>query len=141
MNKIYKIIKDNFDLRVDAMVISYLMDKGISFCSKITDSDIESLEGNNLMSKEFTQDLVKTARLIARECNLFDDIIPYIIMEMPNNGGINYQRMNEIACLAIDGLIEDGMYEAKEYFRDTIEMDEDEAEWFGIEKLYEEEDK
>lgn len=54
---------------------------------------------------------------------------------------ISYNRLSEIASLAIDGLIEDGMYEAKEYFRESIELDEKEAEYFGIEDLYEEEDE
>lgn len=53
---------------------------------------------------------------------------------------ISYNRLSEIASLAIDGLIEDGMYEAKEYFRESIELDEKEAEYFGIEDLYKEED-
>lgn len=52
--------------------------------------------------------------------------------------GIGWHRMSEIASLAIDGLIEDGMYEAKEYFRESIELEPEEAEYFGIEDLYEE---
>lgn len=77
-NKMHKIIKENFDLRTDAMVIAYLMDKGITFCSQIKDDDVEELEGNFIMTKEFTQELVRTARKIAVECDLFNDILPYI---------------------------------------------------------------
>lgn len=77
-NKMYEIIRKNFDLRVDAMVISYLMSKGIEFCSQIEEEDILNLDGNGLMTAEFVQDMVRTASIIAKECSLFDDIIPYI---------------------------------------------------------------
>lgn len=138
MEKVRTIIREEFDERTSAMVISYLMDKGTDFCSKITEDDIRSLEGNGLMTAEFIQSMVRAASRIAKECSMFDDIVPYIIMEMPNNKGISWHRLNEIAGNAIDGLIKDGMYEAKEYFRDEIELDEAEAEWFGITDLYEE---
>ena len=74
----YEIIKSNFDARCDAMVIAYLFDKGIEFCKSITDEDINSLEGNGLMTKEFVQSMVRTASIIAKECSMFDDIIPYV---------------------------------------------------------------
>ena len=49
-----------------SMAVAYLIDKGSRFTSQITDDDIESLEGNGLMTKEFEQDLVRTARRIAQ---------------------------------------------------------------------------
>ena len=78
INNMYEIIKSNFDARCDAMVIAYLFDKGIEFCKSITDEDINSLEGNGLMTEEFVQSMVKTASIIAKECSMFDDIIPYV---------------------------------------------------------------
>lgn len=78
INNMYEIIKSNFDARCDAMVVAYLFDKGIEFCKSITDEDINSLEGNGLMTEEFVQSMVRTASIIAKECSLFDDIIPYI---------------------------------------------------------------
>lgn len=53
---------------VYAMAVAYLLDKGFSFVQKITDEDIENLEENGIMTKEFVQDLVKVARDIANEC-------------------------------------------------------------------------
>lgn len=49
--------------------VAYLLDKGFTFVLSITDEDIEALEENGIMTKEFVQDLVTTARDIARECN------------------------------------------------------------------------
>lgn len=45
---------------------------------------------------------------------------------------IPYNRMSEIASLAIDGLFEDDAYEAKIYCEDTLELTEYEEEYFGI---------
>ena len=45
---------------------------------------------------------------------------------------IPYNRMSEIASLAIDGVFEDDAYEAKIYCEDTLELTEYEEEYFGI---------
>lgn len=45
---------------------------------------------------------------------------------------INYYRLEEIAGKAIDGLVEDDEETAYEYFAREIEMDSDEAEYFGL---------
>ena len=52
---------------------------------------------------------------------------------------IGWDRMNEIASKAIDGLIEDDPYEAEVYCVNEIEMTEEEQEWFGISNKEEEE--
>lgn len=44
----------------------------------------------------------------------------------------SYYRLCEIASKAIDGLIEDDEETAYEYFANEIEMDSDEAEYFGL---------
>ena len=47
-------------------------------------------------------------------------------------GYMQYSRLEEIASKAIDGLIEDDEETAYEYFANEIEMDSDEAEYFGL---------
>ena len=59
---------------------------------------------------------------------------------------VGYDRLEEIASKAIDGLIKDDPYEAEEYLRNEIEITDEEVEYFGITetmdmvKRYEEED-
>lgn len=57
-----------------------------------------------------------------------------------DKSGIGWYRMSEIASKAIDGLIEDDEYEAKYYLRKEIELEPEEADYFGIEDLYEEDE-
>ncbi len=49
--------------------IAYIMDEGFNTIEKLTDEDIESFEGNALMTKDFVQGIVRTAREIVKECN------------------------------------------------------------------------
>ena len=58
----YKVYRRNPS--IFPIAVGYLTDKGFSFVKQITDKDIEELEGNGLMTKEFVQDLVQTAREI-----------------------------------------------------------------------------
>lgn len=51
------------------MIISYILDKGQSVISDITDEQIEELEGNGLMTKRFVQGLVRAAREVVRRCD------------------------------------------------------------------------
>ena len=44
----------------------------------------------------------------------------------------NFHRLCEIASKAIDGLVEDDEDSAYEYFANEIEMDSEEAEYFGL---------
>lgn len=61
--------------------------------------------------------------------------------------GVGWYRMDEIATKTIDKLIEEDPYEAEEFLREELELDDDEVEYFGIGetldmiKGYEEEDK
>lgn len=78
--KVQKIIREDFDERLCVMVLSYTLGQlGLEQAASITDEDIESLEGNAMMTRDFVQALARTARRIAKECSLTDDIIPYII--------------------------------------------------------------
>lgn len=45
---------------------------------------------------------------------------------------ISHLRLEELATLFKDGLIEDDKESAMEYFEDTCSMDENEMEFFGI---------
>lgn len=47
-------------------------------------------------------------------------------------GRLQYLRLEEIASKAIDGLIEDDEESAYEYLANEIELDSDEAEYFGL---------
>lgn len=46
----------------------------------------------------------------------------------------SYYRLCEIASKAIDGLVEDDEETAYEYFANEIEIDSDEADYFGLNK-------
>lgn len=81
-NKVAKIIEEEFDSRVSMCVLSYLFQQvGMDKAKEISDEQIEGLEENAFMTKEFVQSLVRCARRIARECSFTDDIIPYIVDE------------------------------------------------------------
>lgn len=54
------------------MILGYILDKGQSMIMKIEDSDIDALEGNGLMTKEFVQGLVRAAREVVRNCDQSD---------------------------------------------------------------------
>ena len=45
---------------------------------------------------------------------------------------ITWERLSEIATQALHGLIEDDYETAMEYFRDTIDLTEEEREYFGV---------
>jgi hypothetical protein len=62
--KINKIKKET-QYVVFSMAVTYLLDKGYDFCKELTDEDINSLKANGMMTKEFVQELVRTARDIA----------------------------------------------------------------------------
>lgn len=75
--KIGKIIEEEFDARMESAVFSYIMDKGIEFIKQLTEEDIETIEGNGIMSKDFMQSLVRCAKRIGTECEWIE-IIEYI---------------------------------------------------------------
>lgn len=55
-----------------------------------------------------------------------------------DKSGIGWWRMDEIASKAIDGLFEDDAYEAKIYCEETLELTDEENEYFGISEKEEE---
>ena len=54
------------------MILSYILEKGQAVIEKITDEEIEELEGNGLMTQSFVQRLVRTAREVVRNCDQSD---------------------------------------------------------------------
>lgn len=56
------------------MIISYILDKGQATISQVTDEEIEKLEENDLMTKDFVQTLVRTAREVVLNCDQSDII-------------------------------------------------------------------
>lgn len=54
-----------------------------------------------------------------------------------DKSGIGWYRMSEIASMAIDGLVKDDPYEAREYLENEIELSIDEALYFGVGELLE----
>lgn len=45
---------------------------------------------------------------------------------------VSYARLSELATLSKDGLIQDDYDSAMEYFADTMELTQEESEFFGI---------
>ena len=54
---------------------------------------------------------------------------------------ITWDRLSEIATQALHGLLEDDYDSAMEYFRDTIDLTEEEREYFGIPTETEDDDE
>ena len=117
-----KAIYDKTRLDVFSMAVAHLLDIGFRNAEKITDEDIEQMEGNGLMTQSFVRNLVKLSREIARACDgnpveliqfcmteeVFDikwyaskptysDLVSYIqnAMDMLKHGGYAYQDMFE----------------------------------------------
>lgn len=83
MLKVKQIIEEEFDGRLGVMVMTYLLGQlGMDAAARISDEDIEALDGNALMTRDFIQALVRTARRIAKECDFTNDVIPYIVKEL-----------------------------------------------------------
>lgn len=80
--KVKQIIKEEFDSRLSLMVLAYTLGQlGLKQASEITDGDINSMQGNPVMTKEFCQSLARTARRIGKECDFASDIVPFILDE------------------------------------------------------------
>ena len=72
LQKIEKIISDNFDTRMEVAVLSYLIEKGTETLKEITEEEILQIKGNALMTDRFCQALVRTAVIIAKEFTTMD---------------------------------------------------------------------
>lgn len=81
-DKVKQIINEEFDSRMSGAVVNYIISAGWEHLKDMTEEDIKQIKSEtNIMTDEFVQCMVRTAAKICKECNLFDDFIPYIIME------------------------------------------------------------
>lgn len=82
MNKVKKIMQEEFDERMALAVLTYTLGQlGMDNAAAISDEEIGGMEGNAFMTDEFCQAMAKTARRIGKECSFVDDVIPYILDE------------------------------------------------------------
>lgn len=72
VQKIEKIISDNFDSRMEVAVLTYIIEKGTEVLKEITEEEILQIKGNALMTDRFCQALVRTAVIIAKEFEAID---------------------------------------------------------------------
>ena len=72
LQKIEKIISDNFDSRMEVAVLTYIIEKGTEVLKEVTEEEILQIEGNALMTDKFCQALVRTAVIIAKEFEAID---------------------------------------------------------------------
>ena len=77
--KVREIIRKEFDSRMEMAVVTYILDNGWEDLKEITEEDILKVEGNGLMTKEFCQALVRASVRICKECDTFNDFLPFIV--------------------------------------------------------------
>ena len=78
MNKMKEILSHSGS--AEMMIIYYMLDKGIENLKSITEDDIKTVKGNNLIPEELCQSVVRTAVRIANECDT-REILKYIRCE------------------------------------------------------------
>lgn len=127
--KVKEIIKREFDLRCDAMVLAVVMEKGINECKEIK---ADEYKGNAMMTDDFVQSLMRAAKRVANECDLFDDIIPYIVERF--GGKITFGDLKEMIVDEVDVQLVDwnGNEIARYDGKNNISMECDEYEVKGI---------
>lgn len=103
-DEIRNLIAREFDTRMEAAVFSYILDKGISNLSEITDDEINELEENGLMTANFVQALVRTAVKI---CNTYTpmEIMEYVRVRC------NFAPFPTSVTLYKENFTEDNWYE------------------------------
>lgn len=77
--KVRNIIRKEFDSRMEMAVVTYILDKGWENIKEITEEEILEVKGNAMMTDEFCQALIRTAVRICKECDMFDDFLPFIV--------------------------------------------------------------
>ena len=120
-------IKCKTQFVVFSMGVSYLLDNGYDFCLKLTDKDIDSLDANGMMTKEFVQGLVRTARDIANAEDSPFEIIQFCSLDDTfelTRYNERWSRYNLIRVLSY--LIDNGNVDLEELLND---FDMDEEEW------------
>lgn len=84
--KVKDIIRKEFDSRMEMAVIGYILDNGFEDLAQITEEEILEVKGNAMMTDKFCQALVRTAVMICKECNKYDEFLPFIVnhLYVPN---------------------------------------------------------
>jgi len=78
--EMYEVYKRNPS--VFPLAAAYLADKGFSLVKSLTDDDVASLKGNGMMTQEFIQDMVQTARdIVVASGNNAVEIIQFCAAE------------------------------------------------------------
>ena len=107
--KVRDIIRKEFDSRMEMAVVSHILGTGWDKLELVTEESINNVEGNGLMTKEFCQALVRTSVRICKECDMFEDFLPFIVnyLFVPNAKmreiGLN---KNDIDPYEWEGLLE-----------------------------------
>ena len=121
--KVRDIIRKEFDSRMEMAVVTHILGTGWDKLEQATEDDINNVEGNGLMAKEFCQALVRASVRICKECNMFDDFLPFIVnhLYVPN------AKMEEIE------LSKHGMksYEWEELI-EKFELEDEDIEGFDM---------
>lgn len=99
MEKLLELRREYKDLLM-LLAITYLIDKGKDFCASIDDEDLEVIEDNAMMTKEFQETFIKIAREIAKECDI-NDLFSYIAEYVADDNAKKANRMLNIAYNAI----------------------------------------
>lgn len=79
--KIGQIIEKEFDSRMELAVFTYILSNGIDNLRIVTDDDIANVKGDNFMTAEFCQALVRCAVEICKQCENME-IIKYIRLHL-----------------------------------------------------------
>lgn len=74
MDKMMEIF-NNTDYEVFVLGVAQLVDTGFRFSKRVTDEDIENIEGNSFMTKEYMQDIVRVAKEIAETVEPVDFLL------------------------------------------------------------------
>ena len=77
MYKNLKKLYDETNRATFSMAVSHLIDIGFRAAKEITDEDIEEIEGNGLMTKEFVQDLIRITKEIAVTCESPAELVQF----------------------------------------------------------------
>lgn len=77
--KVRDIIRKEFDNRMEMAVVTHILGTGWDKLELATEKDINKVEGNGLMTKEFCQALVRASVRICKECDMFEDFLPFIV--------------------------------------------------------------
>ena len=137
-----KKIYDKTRLDVFVMAIAHLMNIGFLTASQITDEDIEKVEGNGFMTKEYCQELNKIASEIAKNCTpsefiqLCEAVEPFEVPEKLSRGRMEKIINDYIACetRSLTLMVADGSLEPEDLLALGYWTEED------VDKYYEEQE-